>query len=86
MLAKYDARNISALKRIVAGGVELTSWPVEVMRAMQRATEDVMKENAAKSEMFAKVFAAWKSFRDDQVLWSSINDGAAERFLHQNRG
>ena len=86
MLAKYDARNISALKRIVSGGIELTSWPVEVMRAMQRATDEVLKENAAKSEMFAKVLAGWKSFRDDQVLWSSINDGAAERFLHQNRG
>ncbi len=85
MLAKYDARNILALKRLVGAGVKVTNWPVPVMKAMQQATDEVIKENAAKSADFARVLAAWKPFRDDQVLWSSINDGAAERFLHQNR-
>jgi len=85
MLAKYDARNIQALKRLVAAGAKVTSWPVPVMKAMQKATEDVIKENAAKSQSFAKVLANWRPFKEDQILWSSVNDGAAERFLHQNR-
>lgn len=85
MLAKYDARNISALKRLVGGGVKLSYWPADVMRAMQQATDEVLKENAAKSANFAKVMANWKPFRDDMVLWSSVNDGLAERFLHQNQ-
>lgn len=55
------------------------------MKAMQQATDEVVKENAAKSAVFARILAGWRPFRDDQVLWSSINDGAAERFLHLNR-
>ncbi|MDP3625399.1 MAG: TRAP transporter substrate-binding protein DctP [Hydrogenophaga sp.] len=85
MLAKYDARNIQALKRLVGLGAKVTSWPVPVMKAMQKATEEVIKENAAKSPSFSKVLANWAPFKNDQMLWSSINDGAAERFLHQNR-
>lgn len=85
MLAKYDARNIQALKRLVAAGVKLSNWPVPVMKAMQQATDEVIKENAAKSADFARVLSNWKTFRNDQQLWSSINDGAAERFLLQNR-
>jgi TRAP-type mannitol/chloroaromatic compound transport system substrate-binding protein len=85
LLAKYDARNIQALKRLSASGVKVSFWPNEVMKAMQQATDEALKENAEKSESFAKVLANWRQFRDDQILWSSVNDGAAERFLHQNR-
>lgn len=85
MLAKYDARNIAALKRLVGGGVKLSYWPVDVMKAMQKATDEVLQENAAKSATFAEVHKHWRAFRDDQITWSSINDGLAERFLHQNR-
>ncbi|HEY4373147.1 MAG TPA: TRAP transporter substrate-binding protein DctP [Burkholderiales bacterium] len=85
MLAKYDANNIIALKRLIAGGVKLSSWPDAVMKAMQRATGEVARELAGKDPLFAKVYAQWRTFRNDQQLWSAINDGAAERFLAANR-
>lgn len=85
LLAKYDANNIGALRRLVAQGVKLQSWPVEVMNAMQKATGEVLREQAAAHPSFAKVLENWLAFRDGQILWSSVNDGAAERFLASTR-
>ncbi|MEJ7688328.1 MAG: ABC transporter substrate-binding protein [Variovorax sp.] len=81
MLAKYDARNIAALKRIVASGAKLSYWPKPVMDAMHRATQDVMKEESAANPSFAKVHKQWRAFLDDVQFWAAINDGAAEQYL-----
>lgn len=84
-LAKYDAYNMAALRRLIGAGAQLRFWPVEVMKALQKATNDSLQEIAVKDPVFAKVHTAWKKFRDEQVLWSSVNDGAAENFLNTNR-
>ena len=85
LLAKYDANNIVALKRLVGQGVKLKSWPPEVMHAMQSATKQVLDDYAAKSPSFAKVLTSWRAFRADQLLWNSVNDGAAENYLMATR-
>jgi TRAP-type mannitol/chloroaromatic compound transport system substrate-binding protein len=85
MLAKYDANNIIALKRLIAGGTKLGRWSQPIMEAMQRASDEVLKEQGADNATFRKVHAHWKSFLDDQLLWSSVNDGAAEHFMMTSR-
>jgi TRAP-type mannitol/chloroaromatic compound transport system substrate-binding protein len=85
MLAKYDSRNIAALRRLVAGGAELKSWSNEIMAAMQTAWEELVEEKAAGDEEFRMVYDQWKTFRDDQLLWHSVNDFAAEAFVIRNR-
>ena len=81
MLAKYDARNMAALKRIVGAGAKVSFWPRPVMDAMLGATQAVMKEEAAANPVFAKVHSHWRAALDDLQHWSSINDGAAEQYL-----
>lgn len=81
MIAKYDTVNIAALRRLLANGVQLRYWPVEVVKEMHRATLDLLQEKARQDATFAKVYQSWNSFREDQVLWSSVNDGAAERYV-----
>jgi TRAP-type mannitol/chloroaromatic compound transport system substrate-binding protein len=85
MLAKYDANNIIALKKLIGGGVKLSTWPDSVMKAMAKATGEVIADLSAKDATFAKVYGQWRAFRNDQQLWSAVNDGAAERFLASNR-
>ncbi|MFG6621359.1 hypothetical protein ACGYK3_17795 [Sulfitobacter sp. 1A05707] len=86
MLARYDALNIAALRRLIGAGVELRSWSEEIMLAMQAATDKLLDAEAAKDEDFKSIYAQWKAFRDDQILWSSVNDGAAQSFLAAHRG
>lgn len=84
-LAKYDARNMAALKRLVATGAKLTFWPRPVMDAMRKATEEVMKEESAANPNFAKVHAHWRACLDELQVWSAVNDGAAEQYLLSTR-
>lgn len=81
MLAKYDATNVPALRRLVGGGAQLGSWSRPIMDAMRKAHEAVMKEQSADNETFRKVHAHWSAFLADQLLWSSVNDGAAEQYM-----
>jgi len=81
MLAKYDASNMPALRRMIGGGAKLGYWSRPIMDAMRKASDDVMKEQAASNETFRAVHEHWSKFLADQVLWSSVNDGAAEQYM-----
>ena len=52
MLAKYDAVNAPALKRLVAGGTELRGFPLPVLDAAYKASEELYSELSAKSPLF----------------------------------
>lgn len=84
MLAKYDTNNVIALKRLVASGVQLRYWPKSVMDAMRRATQDVIEAESSNA-LFKNIYGHWKTFLDDQIVWASVNDGAAEQYLIANR-
>ncbi|VWX61955.1 conserved exported hypothetical protein [Burkholderiales bacterium 8X] len=81
MLAKYDSRNMPALKRIVGAGAKLSYWPKSVLDAMNKATLEVLKEESAASPLFAKVHTQWRAALDDLQSWASINDGNAEQYM-----
>ncbi len=81
MLARYDALNVPALRRLVESGTELRSWSTEIMTAMRQSNDRLIEQQAEENETFRRVYSAWKEFLDDQLLWSSVNDGAALNFL-----
>ncbi|MFT4193921.1 TRAP transporter substrate-binding protein [Ottowia sp.] len=81
MLAKYDVANVPALKRIVGGGAKLSYWSRPIMEALHKATREVLEEEAQASPVFKRVYDQWRSFLDEQLTWSAVNDGAAEQYL-----
>src|SRR6266513_1937283 len=48
-MAKYDAANPAALRRLIANGVQLRAFPREVMQACWKATNEVNDEVAEKN-------------------------------------
>ncbi len=68
MVAKYDALNPAALKRLLAGGVNLAPFPNDVMAASFKASEK-------------KVWEPWKKFRAEQIQWFSIAEGRFDSFM-----
>jgi len=81
MLAKYDAQNPAALKRLIAGGVQLAPFPNDVMAACYKASEENYEEVAAKNAKFRKVWEPFKKFRADEVQWFSIAENRADNFM-----
>jgi len=81
MLAKYDALNPAALKRLVGGGVQLRPFSRDIMNACYQAANEVYAEESAKNPKFKKIYDAWKVFRDDQILWFRVTEQNFDNFM-----
>jgi TRAP-type mannitol/chloroaromatic compound transport system substrate-binding protein len=81
MLAKYDAYNMAALKRLVATGTQLRAFPTPLITAAYTAAHSMYDEIAAKNETFAKMYAAWIKFRDEQIQWFAVDENRYDSFM-----
>ena len=81
MMAKYDAQNPPALRRLVAAGVQLRPFPREIMQASHKAAVEVYDEFAAANPKFKKVYEPWKKFRDEDILWFRVAEQNFDQFM-----
>jgi TRAP-type mannitol/chloroaromatic compound transport system substrate-binding protein len=82
MLAKYDAQNPAALKRLVAGGTQLRGFSREIMVAAYKASLDIYKEAGEKSPAFRKIYDSMVKFREEQLLWFRVAEKGFDDFMH----
>ena len=80
MLAKYDAVNAPALRRLVAGGTELRAFPAAVLDASWKAAEEVYAEFSARSPIFKKGYESMIAFRQEQYTWAQIAEYSFDTF------
>jgi len=85
MMAKYDAKNPTALKQLVGSGTVLKPFPKEVMDACYKAAMEVYAETSAKNAEFKKVYDDYKKFMDDQNLWFRIAEGQYSNYMYSKR-
>jgi TRAP-type mannitol/chloroaromatic compound transport system substrate-binding protein len=81
MVAKYDAVNPPALKRLLGNGVQLLPFSNEIMAASYAAANELYEETAAKNAKFKKVYEPWKAFRDEQIAWFAIAENRFDNFM-----
>jgi TRAP-type mannitol/chloroaromatic compound transport system substrate-binding protein len=81
MLAKYDALNPAALRRLVGQGVQLKAFSRDIMNACYAAANEVYAEESEKNPKFKKVYDSWKKFRDDQILWFRVAEQNFDSFM-----
>jgi TRAP-type mannitol/chloroaromatic compound transport system substrate-binding protein len=85
MLAKYDAFNGPALKRLVASGTEVRIFPNAVLDAAWKAAHDLYAEIAASNPMFKRCLQSMLAFRTENYLWWQINEYAFDSYMIRNR-
>jgi TRAP-type mannitol/chloroaromatic compound transport system substrate-binding protein len=61
-----------ALAFFRAEGVELHTWPPELMAQLRRAADEVMQEASASDPDFAEAWASLQRFRASHAEWASI--------------
>jgi len=81
MTAKYDARNPTALKRLVATGTQLKPFNKVILDACYKASLEVYEETGAKNPTFKKMYEDMVKFRDEQVLWFSVSDRFFDNYM-----
>jgi TRAP-type mannitol/chloroaromatic compound transport system substrate-binding protein len=82
MVARYDARNTEALRKLVSGGAQLRAFPQPVMEACYKVAQELYAELSAKSAEFKKIYDAWSKFRDDQYLWFRVAENTFDNFVY----
>ena len=82
MLARYDAKNTEALRKLVAGRAELRAFPQPVMEACYRVAQELYADLSKKNADFNKIYAAWSRFRDEQYLWFRLAENSFDNFVY----
>ena len=85
LMARYDARNPAALKRLVAGGVRLFRFPRDVMDAAFRASQELYADIGAKNPAFKKIHDDYMSYRRDANLWFRLAEAAYDDFMQAQK-
>ncbi|MBP7243472.1 TRAP transporter substrate-binding protein [Amaricoccus sp.] len=85
MMAKYDARNPTALRSLIAGGAKLKQFPAEVIDAAYLAANEVYDEIANENADFKTVLDSVKAFRNDGYLWNQVAEFTYDSFMIRNR-
>jgi len=86
MLAKYDAVNAQALRRMVAAGTELRLFPQAIMEASLKAANELYGELSEKSPDFKKAYDSMVTFRSDVLPWWQVNEFQYDAFMVRTRG
>ena len=80
MLAEFTARNPVALKQLTEEhGVQLRSYPDDVLKELRKVSADVVAEVAAGDPMSKKVYDAYTAFLDASRPYTAITEQAYVR-------
>jgi len=81
MMAKYDARNGPALRRLIAGGTQVKAFPRPVMDGFYKAAlplyQDLSKENAN----FKKLYDSYAAFQRESGAWLRFTENTFDDFM-----
>jgi TRAP-type mannitol/chloroaromatic compound transport system substrate-binding protein len=82
MLAKYDAENMPALRRLVQDGTQLKAFSREILEASYKASFELYDETAATNAKFKKVYEPWKQFRGEEYTWFRFAENTFDNFVY----
>ena len=87
MMAKYDARNPAALRRLVAAGVQLRAVPARDHAGSRTGLRSRSTTNSRpRNAKFKKVYEPWKKFRDEEILWFRVAEENFDQFMAWRAG
>ncbi len=85
MLAKYDASNPGALKRLVVGGAQLRLFPQDALEACFKVSNDLYNQLSAENPRFKKIADSYLAFRSEQYLWWQVAEYSFDNFMIRQR-
>ena len=84
MMAKYDAKNVPALERLVKNGVKLHQFSSDILKAAQQAAYALYEDEAGKNPAWKKIYEPWKAFRGEEFLWHRAAEFTYESFAYSH--
>jgi len=85
MQAKYDYRNPTALKELVAKGAKLRPFSNDVLSAAFKAAMELYDELSGKNPDWKKVYADYSKYRADANLWFRFTEAKFDTFMQAQK-
>jgi TRAP-type mannitol/chloroaromatic compound transport system substrate-binding protein len=85
MLAKYDHRNPTALRSLIAGGAQLRPFPEDVMTAAFAASNSLYETLIAENPDFKAIWESQQAYRNEANLWNQVAEYTFDTFMIRNR-
>ena len=86
VMARYDARNPVALRRLINdGGVNLRPFPDDLLKAAEETAFQLFDETAAADADFASIFKDWLAFRDAIHAWHGLAELGYLQYVGRSR-
>ncbi|MCC7346110.1 MAG: TRAP transporter substrate-binding protein DctP [Variibacter sp.] len=85
MLAKYDAVNAPALKRLVSQGAVPKAFPLSIMEASYKAAHELYAQIAAGNPTFKTALDSMLAFRGEQLQWWQVGEFSFDAFMIRMR-
>ncbi len=85
MQAKYDYRNPTALKQLVAGGTKLVAFPKPVLDAAFKEAMALYSELSAANPAFKKIYDDYSNFRREANLWFRFTEARFDSFMQSQK-
>ena len=71
-IARAESRQPDALAKLQEKGVTLHRWSDEILEALEKAWYEVVEEESAKDEDFARVWTSLETFRENYKTWKNL--------------
>jgi TRAP-type mannitol/chloroaromatic compound transport system substrate-binding protein len=84
-LARYDARNPAALRRLLSTGTELRPFSQAILEACLKASNQVNAETSATNVDFKRVLDSMQAFRNDGYFWWQVAEYSYDTFMIRSR-
>jgi TRAP-type mannitol/chloroaromatic compound transport system substrate-binding protein len=83
MMARYDTKNVTALKSLLADGkTKLKPYSPEIMAAAEAESFKLYDDFAAKDADFKALYEPWKEFRTGVYAWHKINEAGFTNYVY----
>jgi len=81
MMAKYDARNGPALRRLIAAGTEVRPFPRPVMDEFYKAALTVYSDLSKENANFKRLYDSYSAFQRQSVNWMRFTENTFDDFM-----
>src|ERR1700690_2475507 len=81
MMAKYDAQNPMALRKLLASGTKLHAFPPAVMEASFKAAKELHSEVSATNANFKKAYDSLTAFSSNGYQWFQVAEVGYDNFM-----
>jgi TRAP-type mannitol/chloroaromatic compound transport system substrate-binding protein len=85
MQAKYDARNMPALKTLLGQGAKLHAFPKDVMNAAFKSAMEVYAELNDTNPAWKKIYTDYAAFRKESNLWFNLAEASMDDFMQAQK-